>query len=180
MGPRSGVELPPLPMAPEQAEPRFHTEPIDRSALRRQPAPPPLGGPGPAQAGPQGPGPLPGPGPAAPTSGPTMTVEAVGGAIYRTRHTGIAILLVVVAVVAELLSARILLTGEFGHPFQPAAVLAGMFTMVGIPLVTMGLYGLMTGAATAAGPSPGRAWLRTPLALLPIGLVLIVAASLAG
>jgi hypothetical protein len=42
----------------------------------------------------------------------------------------------------------------------------------------MGLYGLMTGTATA-GPSPERAWLRTPLAFLPIGLALLIAAGLA-
>jgi hypothetical protein len=50
--------------------------------------------------------------------------------------------------------------------------------MTGTPIVAMGFYGLMTGAA-AAGPTPGRAWLRTPLAYLPIGLALLVAAGLA-
>jgi hypothetical protein len=188
----------------EPAESRFHTEPIDRAALRRQPPvqipsqpAPPISGvpsmppPPPMQplppAGPPGPmgGPMPGPvggpmpGPGSPQQAPTMTVEPVGGAIYRTRHTGAAILLVVVAIVAELLTARMLLVGEFGHPFQPAAVLAGIFTMVGVPLTTMGLYGLITGAVTAGGPAPGRAWLRTPLAFLPIGLILIVAGALA-
>jgi hypothetical protein len=43
----------------------------------------------------------------------------------------------------------------------------------------LGLYGLATGAATAAGPQSGRAWLRTPLAYLPVGLILIIAAGLA-
>jgi hypothetical protein len=58
-------------------------------------------------------------------------------------------------------------------------VLGGIFAMCGTPLVTMGLYGLMTGAATAGGPHPGRAWLRTPLAYLPVGLALLIAAGLA-
>jgi hypothetical protein len=184
----------------EPVEARFHTEPIDRAALRRAPVPPqagpplappvpgppPMPGPPlqppplqpPALSGPPGPigGGMPGP---IGQSGPTMTVEQVGGAIYRTRHTGVAILLVVVAIVAELLTARMLFVGEFGHPFQPAAVLAGIFTMSGVPLTTIGLYGLVTGAAAAAGPAPGRAWLRTPLAFLPVGLVLILAGALA-
>ena len=54
LGPRSGVELPPpLPGDPAErfgAEPRFGTEPIDRSALRRPPAGPAPARPVPAQA----------------------------------------------------------------------------------------------------------------------------------
>ena len=105
--------------------------------------------------------------------------ENVGGAIYRTRRVGVAALLGAVAVLAELLLVRVLLTGEFAHTVQPNGVLAGIFAMCGVPLVTIGLYGLMTGAATAGGPTPGRAWLRTPLAYLPMGLALLVAAGLA-
>jgi hypothetical protein len=110
-------------------------------------------------------------------SGPPA--EPPGGAIYRTRRAGIAALLAAVAVVAELLLVRVLLAGELTSTVQPGAVLAGLFSMVGVPLVTIGLYGLMTGAATAAGPTPVRAWLRTPLAYLPVGLVLLLAAGLA-
>jgi hypothetical protein len=110
---------------------------------------------------------------------PTIAAEAVGGAIYRTRRLGVAAILAVVALVAELMVLRVLLTGEFGHVVQPSAVLGGIFAMCGTPLVTMGLYGLLTGAATAGGPHPGRAWLRTPLAYLPVGLALLIAAGLA-
>jgi hypothetical protein len=46
-------------------------------------------------------------------------------------------------------------------------------------MVIIGLNGLATGAATASGPQTGRAWLRTPLAYLPVGLILIIAAGLA-
>ncbi len=233
-GPRSGVELPPLPsqaeaadarfhgdpaesrfpadqpeprypidvperfhsdqgesrFQPEQPDARFHTEPIDRTALRRAPgsvgaptqlappvsgpppiAPPPAAPPPPMHSAPPAPGGI-------PAAGPSMASEA-GGAIYRTRHTGAAILLVVLSIVAELLTVRMLLGGEFGHPFQPAQVLAGIFTMVGTPLVAVGLYGVITNAASAGGPSVARAWSRSPLALLPVGLVLILAAALA-
>jgi hypothetical protein len=58
-------------------------------------------------------------------------------------------------------------------------VLGGLFAMTGIPLVSMGLYGLVTGPAATAGPNPVRSWTRTPLAYLPIGLALLIAAGLA-
>ncbi|GIH13631.1 DUF308 domain-containing protein [Rugosimonospora africana] len=235
MGPRSGVELPPLPSQAEpadsrfhsdateprfpadqpdprfhsdpgesrfhseQSDSRFHTEPIDRAALRRAPgsvgAPtqlaPPVSGPPPIAPPPMAPppvappmqaGPPPSMQPASQGPGGMPAVGGApdaGGAIYRTRHTGAAILLVIVAIVAELLTLRMLFTGEFGHPFQPGEVLAGIFTMAGIPLVAMGLYGAITGAASAGGPSLARAWSRPPLALLPVGLVLILAGALA-
>jgi hypothetical protein len=177
VGPRSGVELPPPLADPAErfGESRFGTESMDRSALRR----PPGGGssgPGPVGAGPAAPPPAP---PGVLPAMPTVAAESVGGAIYRTRRVGVAALLGAVAIVAELLLVRVLVSGEFGHTVQPGAVLAGIFAMCGVPLVTMGLYGLMTGAATAGGPTPGRAWLRTPLAYLPVGLALMIAAGLA-
>jgi len=170
---RPGADLPPQPAEPGErfGDPRFGGDP------RRQPG----GVPGSpmAPAVPGAPGPVGPPAPAVLPAMPTMATEAVGGAIYRTRRVGLAALLVAVTVVAELLVVRILLTGEFSHTVQAGAVLAGIFAMCGTPLTTMGLYGLMTGAATAGGPTPGRAWLRTPLAYLPVGLVLLVAAALA-
>lgn len=175
-GPRSGVDLPARPAEPGErfGEPRFGGEPPRRQpGVPGSPVAPAVPG---APAGPGGPG---GPPPGVVPAMPTMATEAVGGAIYRTRRVGVAALLAVVAVVAELLVVRILATGEFAHTVQAGPVLAGIFAMCGTPLTTMGLYGLMTGAATAGGPTPGRAWLRTPLAYLPVGLVLLVAAALA-
>ena len=125
----------------DQPTGQHHTQPIDRSALRR-------------------------PGPPKPT-------------IYRTRRAGIIGALAAVTVVAELLLIRVLLTGEFASTVIPSAVLGGIFAMTGIPMVAMGLYGLMTGPVAAAGPVSARAWLRTPLAYLPIGLILLIAAGLA-
>ncbi len=175
-GSRPGADAPPptaeTPYVPEPAfkeVPGFQTEPLDRASLRRPPAPPPPP-PGPSH------GPAHGVGPSA---APAASPEPAGGAIYRTRRAGTAALLVAVAVVAELMLVRIPFSAEFAHPVQPAGVLGGIFAMAGVPLATMGLYGLMTGAATAAGPNPGRAWLRTPLAYLPVGLLLIIAGALA-
>jgi hypothetical protein len=177
VGPRSGVELPPLrgeqryPADPGYADPGYSPGPTERG-----PAP---GGGQPGTGAMSGsPAARPGPAGAVPAM-PTMAAEKVGGAIYRTRRLGVATLLTIVALVAEVLMLRVLLTGAFAHTVQANAVLGGIFAMCGTPLVTMGLYGLMTGAAAAAGPQPGRAWLRTPLAYLPVGLALLIAAGLA-
>jgi hypothetical protein len=192
VGPRSGVELPPVrgeqryPADPGYAEPGYPVEPADRGSRRRSA---PAGGPeqlGPPAGGGQpgagalsgGPAGRPGPGSPLPAM-PTMAAENVGGAIYRTRRLGVATIIVIIALAAEVMVLRVLLTGLFAHTVQANAVLAGIFAMCGTPLFAMGLYGLMTGAATAGGPHPGRAWLRTPLAYLPVGVALLIAAGLA-
>jgi hypothetical protein len=147
--PPPGYGPPPVGMPPsafpdelaDQPTGQHHTQPIDRSALRR-------------------------PGPPKPT-------------IYRTRRAGIIGVLAAVTLVAEVLLIRVLLTGEFASTVVPSAVLGGIFAMTGIPMVAMGLYGLMTGPVAATGLVSARAWLRTPLAYLPIGLILLIAAGLA-
>jgi hypothetical protein len=168
IGPRSGVELPPYSSdSPFVPEPAFPADP--------PPTVPPAGFP-PDAADPTGEHrtqPIDRSAlrrPAAPTPGPT---------VYRSRRVGAAGILGALAVVVELLLVRVLLSGEFASTVVPGAVLGGLFAMTGVPLVAMGLYGLMTGAAAAAGATPARAWLRTPLAYLPVGLALLVAAGLA-
>jgi len=162
LGPRSGVELPPLPFAAETAS--------GYPAPEQPPAPPP-----PAE-----------PEVAAPRGGhhfERTTVRRAGGpgthsSLYFARRAGLVGVLTAVAVIAELLLVRVLVTGEFGHTVVPGSVLGAMCAMAGIPLVTIGLYGLMTGMPAIA-PRPSMAWLRAPLAYLPVGLVLLLAASLA-
>jgi hypothetical protein len=155
VGPRSGVELPPLPTydpgmpygpdEPDDPTGEHHTTPIERSSLRR---------------------------PDAPVKPPSPTV-------YKSRRAGALIVVTAVAAVIELLLLPVLLAGEFGHDIRPGAVLASLFAMAGVPFVAVGLYALITGPAATAGPEAARAWLRTPLAYLPVGLVLLVAAGLA-
>ena len=58
------------------------------------------------------------------------------------------------------------------------AVIAAIFMILGLPMFGLGLYGLIGGAAAAANGA--RAWLRVPLAYLPLGLVLFLAAALTG
>jgi len=112
-----------------------------------------------------------------------MPSSTLGGApkeAYRARRSGIAGLLGTVAVVVEVLVlVKVLIDSVTAHPTNTGGVLAGVFALCGVPMIALGLYGLATGAAIAGGPNVGRAWLRTPLAYLPIGLILIVAAGLA-
>jgi len=166
-----GPPLASLPADGEHTPERFRTVPLDPASLRRAQGAPP-GGPGapPPGAGPSG-GRLSG----APAGGP---VGAEGGAVYRSRRAGLGLLLAIAAGVTELLLVTVLLRGLFGDRASAGGVLAGIFGMAGVPLVTIGLYALATGAALAA-PTPGRPWLRPPLAYLPVGLGLLIAAGLA-
>jgi hypothetical protein len=184
-GPRSGLAMPADGTDPTQDEPgRYRTEMLDRGQLRR----PGEGGAGPAMPG--------SPASMTPSVNPTSTVYQAGSSstqalpaslsggapreAYRSRRSGIAVVIGLVAAIAEvLILLRVLANSMTAHPVNTSGVLAGVFAMCGIPLIAVGLYGLATGAAIASGPNVGRAWLRTPLAYLPIGLVLIFAAGLA-
>ncbi len=167
LGPRSGVELPPLPFT---AEVPTYTPP-DLPPDPTRPPPPPLVE---SEAVPA---------PRGAQHSERTTVRRPGGpgshsSLYFARRAGLVGVLTALAVVAELLVVRVLVTGEFGHTVVPGSVLGAMCAMAGIPLLTVGLYGLMSGAPAIA-PRPSAAWARAPLAYLPIGLVLLVAAGIA-
>jgi hypothetical protein len=166
--PRSwGGEVPaPAPPAVAEGGEQYRTQPIDRDALHRQMQQP---GPAPSAAAA---GPARAPGHAAPETGPA------GGAVYRSGRLRVAAVLAAAAVVAELILLRVLLVAEFGAHGTAGDALAGLFGLAGVPLTTMGLYALATGAASAGQP-PGRLWLRVPLAYLPIGLLLLLTAGIA-
>jgi hypothetical protein len=191
-----GLETSSPPVTPEAD--RYRTQPLDRGALHQSgplgspaapmpsPAPPSLG---PPMSTPPSGTPLSAPPLSAPPTsgapgspGPIHAAPAVaaqpGGAVYRARRAGVAALLAAAAVLAEILLVRVLLVAEFSSKGTPGGVLAGLFGLAGVPMVAMGLYGLVTGAASA-GPAPARLWLRLPLAYLPVGLILLIAAALA-
>lgn len=99
-----------------------------------------------------------------------------GGAVYRSKRPGLAVALVLLTVVFEVPVLRLFLAAMTADEPQAAGTLASIFMILGLPMFALGLYGLIGGAAAAA---PGaRAWLRTPLAYLPIGVLLFVAAAL--
>jgi len=156
LGPRSGVELPPLPTY----TPDIPYEPLDPPTGEHQTTPIDRS----ALRRPDTPGVPPA------VKGPT---------VYKTRRAGAFAIVAGIAAVAELLLARVLVAGEFGHVVLPGAVLGSLLAMVGIPFAAIGLYALITGPVPAAGPETARTWLRTPLAYLPVGLALLIAAGLA-
>jgi hypothetical protein len=94
--------------------------------------------------------------------------------VYRSRKPLHAAVLAIFLGLFELLVAIRFLKGIFNfdnmHP-----LLASGFTLMALPAFGIGFYALLTGAAHT-GP---RAFLKTPLAYLPVGLILLVAAGAA-
>jgi hypothetical protein len=132
---------------------RRHAESIDRTAYRRsEPTGP---------AGPAG-----------------LTGLTAAGSVYQGKRPGLAALLVVLTVIFELPVLRVFAASALADKVDPGGTIAGIFMILGLPTFALGLYGLISGAAAMAnGP---RAWLRVPLAYLPVGLLLFMAAALAG
>ncbi len=118
--------------------------------------------------------------PAGPIQAPTTAITPVGTTVYPAKRPALGMVIAIVAVVAELLLLPVLIRGELGHGASPEGVLGGLFGLIGIPLVGVGLHALACGAASTGGADQLRPWLRTPLAYLPIGLILLIAAGLAG
>lgn len=108
-----------------------------------------------------------------------QSAAQVGEGVYRTRRPVIAVPLGFAAALLAIPTLRLLLASAFGSVIVPSGVVAGVMTLIGLPLLAMGLYGLFTGAARVSDPTGVRAWLRPPLAYLVIGLVCCVAAGLA-
>jgi len=98
--------------------------------------------------------------------------------VYRGRRPGLAALLIVLTVLFELPVLRIFFASALGSHLNAPGTISSIFMILGLPMFALGLYGLIGGAAAVANGS--RAWLRVPLAYLPVGLVLFVAAALAG
>jgi hypothetical protein len=106
-----------------------------------------------------------------PTAAPSGAPEAV----YNSRRPLSALLFAVATVV--LLVPAVLLLAQATFVDDPAArgVVPAVLLVLGLPLTGTGLYSLAAG-----GKVNGRdAWLRPPIAYLPVGLLLLIAAGLA-
>jgi hypothetical protein len=100
--------------------------------------------------------------------------QSSGARIGRPAAAG---LLAIAVIAAALPVARVLLAGAFGPTPSTGAVVSGVLLLLGLPLGAVGLHGLSSDAAKAAGPT--ASWLRPPVAYLVVALVLFIAAGLA-
>jgi hypothetical protein len=99
--------------------------------------------------------------------------------VYRARRPAVAIGLIIGATAFGLLMVRALAIAAFGHPFLIGGVIASGLALGALPLLVLGLYGLVTGAAHAAEQYGFRLWARPPVAYLTVALVLLLAAAIA-
>jgi hypothetical protein len=151
-GPRSGEPLPPPhdPLFDPMPDPRY----------------------GSAQPPPQEPG-FQTPTGAVDTAAVRRKVKETDG-LYRSRKPIFIALYAALGVLAELLMLK-----PFFAAIGESAVLGPLLAMLAFPLLSLGMYGLSTGAATAVQFQGPRVWLRLPLAYLPIGIGLLIAAGTA-
>ncbi len=112
-----------------------------------------------------------------PTQMTSQVAAPFGGSVYHGRRPGLAILLVVLTVIFELPVLRIFFSSVLVKHVNAEGTFSSIFMLLGLPMFALGLYGLIGGAAAAANGA--RAWLRVPLAYLPVGLLLFLAAALA-
>jgi len=114
---------------------------------------------------------------------PTGMVQPVGrfptdprpsDAVYRTRRPFSAVLVALVTLTLMIPVIMLLVQATFDDDPLAAGVVPAVLLTLGLPLTGMGLYAL------AGGGAVGReAWLRPPVAYLPVGLVLLLATGLA-
>lgn len=174
------------PVASTGSHARPVTEPPARSSMR--------GPEYPAVRGPEYPAVRPADAPAAPTSGipgfppaqpgynePTSLVpplqppDRAREAVYSTRRPVSAVLVAIATAVLMIPVVRLLISATFaGTPVAHSIVPAVLLTL-GLPLTGVGLYALAAGGR----PQNRDTWLRPPVAYLPAGLLLVLAAALA-
>jgi hypothetical protein len=170
------------PGSPAYADPGYGTqrEPTYDPGFAAAPASPPSGG------GLYGPRPAdrpalpPQPEPTRPAAGASRGADEgvyrsgeVDEGVYRSRKPLHAAVLGIFLGAFELIMVLQFVKGVFG--FDLHRVLSGGLTLLALPAFGIGFYALLTGAAHG-GP---KAFLKTPLAYLPVGLLLLVAAGAA-
>lgn len=74
---------------------------------------------------------------------------------------------------------RILVDSAVGPQLSVTGVISSVLLLLGLPIGAIGFYGLANGAARVFGPPPHLAWLRPPVAYIPVALLLFIAAGLA-
>lgn len=112
-------------------------------------------------------------GPEYPTVRPTAAPPPAE-AVYRTRRPVSAVLVAVVIAALMVPVIMLLVAATFDDDPLARGVVPAVLLTLGLPLTGLGLYALAGG-----GPVGRETWLRPPVAYLPVGLVLLIAAGLA-
>jgi hypothetical protein len=116
----------------------------------------------------------------APIAQPTSLVPPVaaqprpGDSIYRTRRTASSFVVAIGMVVLMIPVVRLLLQATFTGTPSARNIVPSVLLTLGFALTGIGLF-----AVAGNRPLNGEAWLRPPVAYLPAGLLLLLAAGLA-
>ena len=96
-------------------------------------------------------------------------------AVYGARRPFSAVLVAFVTIILMVPVVRLLLQATFAHDADAGSIVPAVLLMLGLPLTGVGLYALAGGGRTQNRDT----WLRPPVAYLPTGLFLVLAAALA-
>ncbi|MDR7324905.1 MULTISPECIES: hypothetical protein [Catenuloplanes] len=113
--------------------------------------------------------------PYAPAGGAPYSAPAGGERVYTTRRPILAVPIGLVALLLEIPALRLLLDGFTGGTAAAGNLVSGLALALSLPLTGVGLYALLTTGRAA----DHRTWWRPPLAYLPLGIVLLLAAAIA-
>jgi len=104
----------------------------------------------------------------------SMATEQQREVVYRAKRPLSAVLIAIVTIVLMVPAVLLLIDATFGAgPLAPGGVVPSVLLTLGLPLTGLGMYTL-----AGTGPLTREAWLRPPLAYLPIGLLILIAAGL--
>jgi hypothetical protein len=94
--------------------------------------------------------------------------------VYRTRRPVSAVVVAIVTILLLVPAVLLLVRATFVDDPAARGIVPAVLLTLGLPLTGLGLFALAGG-----GPVGREAWLRPPIAYLPVGLVLLLAAGLA-
>jgi hypothetical protein len=95
--------------------------------------------------------------------------------VYSTRRPVSAVVVAVVTALLMVPVIRVLIAAAFASDPVVQAIVPAVLLTLGLPLTGAGLYALAGGGR----PHSRETWLRPPVAYLPTGLVLVLAAAIA-
>jgi hypothetical protein len=97
-----------------------------------------------------------------------------GENVYQTRRPVVSFLVAIVMIVLMLPVLRLLMTETFSADPTPRGIVPAVLLTLGFALSGVGLFAVARG-----GPISRDSWWRPPVAYLPAGLILLLAAGLA-